>query len=360
MIYLSIFFLYIFGVLSIDKKYFYHFSLLCLCFAMIFLPPIVGINSDRADFSEYLKFFTESPNLFSENFFEYAKSQHTELGYNYFQAFCKTFFHSASVFFIIFCFTSFLFRLNFYNKFVSEQDIILCFLAFFSHEFLRKDCVQIRNGFASAIVLFSLYYLYKNKKLKFVLWILIASLFQSTALVALPLVIAKTENSKKYFRFLKILFFVALILTLAFPIKNLLFVMEKVGILPANVANYLYWSEYAKSMSLFNPQILRQFFITAFFFIHSKRYFDDKKIFFLFQIYLVSTVYYLVFRDFEILAGRFGSLFYAVETPMILLAINKSKHQIFFKKILLMMFYACFLILNFLTYSALGFKATFY
>lgn len=360
MIYLSIFLLYIFGILSIDKKYFYHFSLLCLYFAIILLPPFVGINSDRADFGPYLQFFRESPNLFSENFFEYAKSQHTELGYNYFQALCKTLFNSATIFFIIFCFLSFLFRFKFYKNFVSKKDLILCFLAFFSHEFLRKDCVQIRNGFASAIVLFSFYYLYKNKKVKFVLWIFIASLFQATALVAIPLIIAKCENTKKYFRFLKILFFTALIITLAFPIKNLLFIMERVGILPANVANYLYWSDYAKSMSLFNPQILRQVFITIFFFIHSKRYFADKKIFFLFQIYLVSTVYYLVFRDFEILAGRFGSLFYAVETPMILLAINKSKHQIFLKKLLLMIFCLCFLILNFLTYKSLGFKATFY
>lgn len=210
------------------------------------------------------------------------------------------------------------------------------------------------------MVLFSFYYLFKNKKMKFLFWILIASSFQMTALVALPLVIAKTDYTKKYFRFLKFLFFASLVVTLFFPIKNLLFVVESIGILPSSVTNYLYWSEYAKSMSLFNPQILRQVFITVFFFIYSKCYFDDKRIFFLFQIYLVSTIYYLVFRDFEILAGRFGSLFYAAETPMILLVINKSKNQVFIKKIFLMMFYACFLILNFLTYNALGFKALFY
>ena len=327
---------------------------------MIIIPIFTGINSDRADFYNYLNFFQNSKTLLDNDFFEYSKSQHTEIGYNYFQAICKTLFNSASIFFIIFCFTSFLFRFNFYKHFVSRQDVVLCFLAFFSHEFLRKDCVQIRNGFASAMVLFSFYYLFKNKKMKFLFWILIASSFQMTALVALPLVIAKTDYTKKYFRFLKFLFFASLVVTLFFPIKNLLFVVESIGILPSSVTNYLYWSEYAKSMSLFNPQILRQVFITVFFFIYSKCYFDDKRIFFLFQIYLVSTIYYLVFRDFEILAGRFGSLFYAAETPMILLVINKSKNQVFIKKIFLMMFYACFLILNFLTYNALGFKALFY
>lgn len=360
MIYLSIFIFYIFGTLSIEKKYFGKFCLLCILSAITLLPFFVGINSERADFIPYLQFFQKSEDLFSDNFFEYAKNQHTEIGYNYFQALCKALFGSASIFFILLCFVSFLFRLRFYKKFVSMQDIILCFLAFFSHEFLRKDCVQIRNGFASAIVLFSLFYLFKGSRIKFILNVLLASTFQTTALVALPLLIARTNFSKKYFAFLKILFAFAFFVSIFFPIKKLLYMMEVFGLLPSSIINYLHWSKYAKSMSLFNPQILRQFFITSFFFLNSRKFFQNKKIFFLFQIYLASTVYYLVFRDFEILAGRFGSLFYAVETPLILLAINDSKKQIFIKKITLMSFYALFLILNFFTYTSLGFNPTFY
>lgn len=322
--------------------------------SIFILAVFVGVNSKRADYEVYLKIFKTSPLIGADDFFSYAKSQHTEIGYNYYQALIKTIGGSATVFFIILCFTSFLFRYKFYAGFISKSDIGIVFLAFFAHEFLRKDCVQIRNGFASAIVLYSLVSLYRKQRIQFIIGVLIASCFQMTSLVALPLVIARTERSEKYEKFLFLLFVASFAVSVLFRIKNLLFIFEKVGLLPPAVANYLYWSEYAKSMSLFNPQILKQVTICAFILKHRRHFFVDKKIFFLFQIYLVSTVYYLVFRDFEILAGRFGSLFYAVESPMLVLIVSHAKKNIFLKKFALCGFYFCFLLLNVRTYTALG------
>ncbi len=322
-------------------------TLLCLpIFAFL-----VGVNAQRADYENYLQAFIESPSLFSADFFSYAISQHNEIGYNYFQSFVKTIGGSATAFFVLFCFMSLVFRYKFYVAFLSKRDIVIVFLAFFAHEFLRKDCVQIRNGFASAIVLYSLVALYQGKRFRFVLTVILASCFQMTALVALPLVIARTAVNKKYIKFLRVLFCAACIFTVVFPIKNLLFVFSSVGLLPPAVENYLYWSKYAISMSLFNPQILKQVTICAFILKHRRQFFVDKKIFFLFQIYLVSTVYYLVFRDFEILAGRFGSLFYAVEAPILVLIIEKSKKNLFLKKFVLCGFYFFNFALNFATYQ---------
>ena len=317
--------------------------------SLVSLALMSGVNSSRADYSAYLRFFKESPVVTQNGFFSYARSQHTEIGYNYFQALVKTFGGSATSFFVIFCFTGLLFRYRFYAAFVSKRDIGIVFLAFLAHEFLRKDCVQIRNGFASAIVLYSLVPLYKGKRWAFVLTVLLASCFQMTAAVALPLVIARTERSEKYEKFL----------TIAFPIKKLLLVFESAGILPPTVVNYLYWSEYSRSMSLFNPQILRQVLVCVCSFKARNRIFSDKKTFFLFQMYLVSTVYYLVFRDFEILAGRFGSLFYAVEAPMLVLIISRAKKNVFLKKLALCGFYFCLLLLNMKTYTALGWNPQF-
>ena len=59
---------------------------------------------------------------------------------------------------------------------------------------------------------------------------------------------------------------------------------------------------------------------------------EDEKVYFLFQVYLISTIYYLVFRDFEILAARFGSLFYEVECSLLVLMINTSKRNVYIKK----------------------------
>lgn len=356
MIYISIIFFYICGLLSIDKRYHNRYSLLWAIAAVALLPIFVGINGQRADFGGYLQFFYDSPQITSQNFFKYSMQQHTEIGYNYFQSIIKTLFNSATFYFIIFCFFSLLIRYRFYKEFVPKADILLCYIAFFSHEFLRKDCVQIRNGFASAIVLLALVFLYNNQRIKFILSVLFASLFQTVALVALPLVIARTRCTIRYSKFLKFLFFISIFITLAFPIKNLMYSLEDIGFLPSAVINYLYWGEYSKSMSILNPQLIKQIIITIFFIANLYRYKDDRPVFFLIQIYLVSTVYYLVFRDFEILAGRFGSLFYGVEPPLLILAINKSMSNIQLKKIFFILFYFSFLTLNILTYSSLGFS----
>ena len=362
MIYMYIFFFDFVAILSLSGKYRksnFQKSQSALIFTMVLisisvLSIMVGINTDRADYLPYLHFFEESLSLSDSDFFNYAKSQHTEIGYNYFQALVKTTGGSATLFFVIFCFAGLIFRYKFYSSFISKRDFGIVFLAFFAHEFLRKDCVQIRNGFASALVLYSLVFLYRKQRLYFVFGILLASSFQMTALVALPLLIARTERSAQYEKLLFFLFIVSFAITVLFPIKNLLVVFEKIGFLPPSVANYLYWSEYAKSMSLFNPQLLKQLAICAFILKQRRQFFEDKKIFFLFQIYLVSTVYYLVFRDFEILAGRFGSLFYAVEAPMLVLIISRVKKNVFLKKLALCGFYFCFLLLNVKTYTALG------
>ena len=326
---------------------------------MFMLAFFVGINVDRADYDQYLSFFKQSPILIDKGFYRYAKAQHAEIGYNYFQGIIKTLGASATSFFIIFCFVSIFFRYKFYKNFVSIYDIGIVFFAFLSHEFLRKDCVQIRNGIASAIILYSLIFLYKGQRLRFIIFVLLASSFQITALVAFPLIIAKKNVSKKYDGFLVLLFLFACIISVVYPIKKLMFIFEDIGILPSTVANYLRWSEYARSMSLFNPQLLKQVFITAYFLLHRKKYFCNTTIYFLLQIYLVSTVYYLIFRYFVILAGRFGSLFYAVEAPLLIQAISKSKKSVCIKKIVLCFFYLCFLLLNIYTYNALGWNPHF-
>lgn len=368
MIYTIIFFFFILSIFSISpnrnsllKKCQTEFIFAVSLCTILVISFMAGTNDSRADFAAYLKFFQNSPYLFSDNFFEFAKSQHTEIGYNYFQALAKTVCNSATVFFILFCFVSILFRYAFYRNFVSLADIGIAFFIFFSHEFLRKDCVQIRNGLASAIVLSSLIFLYRGQRFRFALMVIFASCFQATALVALPLLVARTENSRKYELFLTLFFVFGIVFTVLFPVKNLLFVFEGMGLLPKTVVNYLYWSEYSKSMSLMNPMLLKQVCISLWIFCKKKRLFFDNKIFFLSQIYLVSTVYYLVFRDFEILAGRFGSLFYAVEAPLLLSIIEKSGKNVVVKKLFLLAFYLCFFFLNVLTYQdTLGYHFSFY
>jgi hypothetical protein len=75
----------------------------------------------------------------------------------------------------------------------------------------------------------------------------------------------------------------------------------------------------------------------------------------------VSTLYYLVFLDFEILAGRFGSLFAGVETLFLLQIIysNTIKQKKLMKLGVWALVCVSF-IMNLLTFTkTLSFKATF-
>lgn len=360
-IYLFIIFVFFVAFLGSNKKYFSQLSYFMIITVFLLLPVLVGINSDRNDFGNYLMFFQDTPtDIFSFSFFNYAKEQHSELGYNYLQAFVKFFWNSATVYFILFCFISFLFRYKHYSCFLSNSDVIIAFFIFLSHEFLRKDAVQIRNGMASAIVLFALIFLYQNKKIKFVFFVLLASSFQMTGLAALPLVVLPIDNLTKFDKFLTVVLFFSLCISIFFSVRKILLLFAGLGLLPPQVVHYLNWSDFLVAIPFTHPVLLKQLFITGLIFFKRKKLFDDFTIHFLYQIYVISTCYYLIFRDFQILAGRFGSLFYAVEAPLLLLIINKSKKNIILKKYLLCCFYLIFLIINILTYEQLGFKMEIY
>ena len=357
-IYLLIIFVFLAAFLGSNKKYFLELSYFMIFISLFVFPVLIGINSDRSDFFNYLSFFQEVPtSIFSSDFFTYASQQHAEIGYNYFQAIVKFFINSATFFFIVFAFTSIFIRYRYYRYFLSFSDTLIAVFAFLSHEFLRKDCVQIRNGMASAIVLFALIYLFKNKRIKFLFLILLACAFHSVAIIAVPLLFVRLDSSRLWNVVLLFVFSLSFIVSVLFPVRNVLLLFA--SMLPKSISIYLDMVNYLAAMSLTHPVLLKQTGVVIYVFYKRKKLFSDKVIYFLFQVYLISTCYYLFFRDFEILAARFGSLFSAVEAPLLLCIINKSCNTII-KKYGLCLFYFMFLLMNILTYEYLGFKIEIY
>ncbi len=57
-IYLLISFVFISAFLGSNKKYFSQLSYFMIIVALLLLPVLVGINSDRSDFANYLFFFS--------------------------------------------------------------------------------------------------------------------------------------------------------------------------------------------------------------------------------------------------------------------------------------------------------------
>ncbi|QSI03591.1 EpsG family protein [Treponema pedis] len=358
-IYVLILFFFVSAFLSCNRKYFTELSYFMILMSLLIFPILIGINSDRADFGNYLLFFQNSPvSIFSVDFFEYAREQHAELGYNYFQAVIKFFVNSATFFFIIFCFISLFIRYRHYRYFISLSDLAIVLFAFFAHEFIRKDAVQIRNGMASSIILFSLIFLFQNKRIKFLFLVFLASSFHMVALAALPLFFVKSHKIFRHNSFLLYIFVFSLIASVFFPVRKVLSMVSFV--LPADVNAYLNWTDYLVPMSFTNPILLKQIIITIYVFLKRKKLFGNTFIYFLFRVYLLSTCYYLVFRDFEIISARLGSLFYAVEVPLLILIINHSNRNTIIKKSLLCLFYFMFLLINIFTYKFLGFEINIY
>jgi hypothetical protein len=304
-----------------------------------------------------------APELFSSGYFARLNELHIELGYGLFTSFIKIFTNSATIFFIILCFLSFCFRFYTVDFFAHKEDIIMVLVAFFAHEFLRKDCIQVRMGIASAIILFSLTFLFYEQKKRFCLLVLLASTFHMVSFIALPLVFINSNISKKSINIMRCILLLAVISTFFFSIKDVLYAFENIGIIPPRLLNYLYWTKYSKPMPIYHPVVLKQVLFCFFFFFIRKNFllFSDEKAVFLFKIYFVSTLYYLVFLDFEILAGRFGSLFSGVESLFLLQIINSNNFRQ--KKLmkLAVFFIICFsFIINLFTFTeTLSFKATF-
>lgn len=359
MIYTSIiiFFVIAFISQSYDNKAFSCLKVYTLFFFTIVFAILVGINCDRADYLNYLQIYDESPLFFDKALAMYSKNVHTETGYNYLQALLKTIINSSTFFFITLCLISISFRNKFTKKFAKTSNLLIIFFAFLSHEFLRKDCVQIRNGIASAIVLCSLIPLFKKDIKKFVLLVILACSFQITAIIAFPLLFVQREYSESITKKLKLLFEFVFCISLFLPLKDILLLLNNFGIIPARIAVYLSWTTYIVSMKLTNPILLKQIFIIIFIFSQCKEEIKNKECFFLFQVYLLSTLYYLFFRDFEILAARFGSLFYGVEPVLLLQIIELKGNKKNIKKIGLLLFYLLFFVYNYLTFqSMLGWK----
>jgi len=154
----------------------------------------------------------------------------------------------------------------------------------------------------------------------------------------------------------------ALISTFLFSIHYIFSVLGNIGILPRRIQIYI-GSRFDIPMPIYHPVVLRQI-IFCFFILFVKKellFASNNTAFFLFKIYFVSTLYYLIFLDFELLAGRFGALFNGVEAMFLLQIIYSDavKQKKPMKLAFFVLTCATF-IMNWITFSSvLSFEMTF-
>ena len=305
-------------------------KLILVVVVFITLSLFAGLRSEYvgADYFSYIKMFESAPNL--DNIFDLQSFSlvSTEPFYYALNIFTKTLFNS---YFSIFLLTALLaVGINSYNYNKYSPFVILSLLLYFSHFFLYKEMTQIRTGLASAILLFSIQYLY-NYKIKYFGVVLIASMFHVGALIFLPLYFFYKSNISNQ-TYYKLLVF-SIILYLLVDSKNIMLMFNDIGILPPAVYNYLTWDRYNYELGLFNPVTVKQFLVVLFLLKHRNllsekvNYFDA-----MLYLYITSTAWLILFADFAIFAARLASFLSIVEVILLpsIIYVFKQKRLFYF------------------------------
>lgn len=191
----------------------------------------------------------------------------------------------------------------------------LLILYYYSRFFINRDLNQIRASLASAIILCSLIYIYKQKPIAFTICILIATLIHSATMVGLiiyPVVYLFRKISKKkiIITYVFCLIFSAI---LSFPISPILQTFNS-NRLNVYINNQLYVS----GNGLKNPIIILQILISlvGVLYLLTSNKVNDKYLVVL-STYMISTILLILLSQYNTLAGRTSTFFATVEPILI-------------------------------------------
>lgn len=204
---------------------------------------------------------------------------------------------------------------------------LVSMLLYFSHIFFKKEMGQIRAGLGGALVLLSVLYIQRRQVYRYLIVIWAAIFVHFAAIVALPMYwISRIRFSKKFLYFS---IFAALIVSQTGWLKPFLGILDNIGFLLDRVKNYqgVNTSDYA--LGIFNPLTIKQV-VVCLIGIYYKDFLSERLRYFypLLIMYILSTVWILIFSDFAILAARiatFLSVGDAILLPSLALVFKEKK-----------------------------------
>lgn len=188
--------LFLFSLLQIDKriKYFHIFIIFILIFMVTILGLRYGIGND---YFSYKRIFDEiyDPLLFDIFIYRLNESTPVESGFAGVIFITKLF--TNSYFLFVFFWAILSISIKYYVFRRISPYIGLSFLIYFSDEWFWKDLSGSRVGMASALILLSVIYAYRRSFFKFIVIILLAVLFHSSAIIGIGIYFIRYFSSKK-------------------------------------------------------------------------------------------------------------------------------------------------------------------
>lgn len=304
----------IFNSIEPTKKHTYLYY-----FIVIFIALAIGL---RGMDDEYTRVYQLIPNLgdfFSGNF---PIIHEKGLVFTLISSIFKTLNFSSQSIFLFFSSTAICLHAIFFRKFT--RYYFLAFLIYLSHEIAFKEMNGLRMGFASALLLPMIYYLRHDKKIKFFILGVIATLVQYVAILSFFLYFFQKKIKPKYL-FLG-LFLAALLAELNIIYHFVLF-LDSSNFVPYFISNYLN-SQYVYDVGLAHAKTIQQIItLLVLIFLFGYKINTSKIYNLLFHAYYLSTIFYICFSELALFAFRFGGHFYSVEPILLTYIVTTFKQR---------------------------------
>lgn len=204
-----------------------------------------------------------------------------ELGFKYLAKFLMSIFNDAKYVLSVFSF----FTIYFFIKgiYCESKNIKMSIFIFLTWGYYFFTFNTVRNYFALSIVFFASKYVVNKKYWKFILCIIIASLFHKSALICIPLYIIANRKLTK-----KIYINIAILIIILFLLKN------QLREIVFGIYSYYEGSVYDnESISLLN--IIKSLTLMCYGGIYYNKVKEDNQLMFYFNLNTIAVIVYTVF-----------------------------------------------------------------
>ena len=163
---------------------------------LLFMAVIGGLRYNvGADFSGYLRMYQSAPALFS-GVIGHSQQAHGGLAFYFIAGVIKLVGGQAWLLFLTFTIASLSINSLVIRRYAKNFGI--AFFLYLCFSFFGRDMGQIRQGLATAISFYSIYYIEKQNPLRFTLTLIIASLFHPVSVIFAPFYFFGRVAAKRY------------------------------------------------------------------------------------------------------------------------------------------------------------------
>lgn len=235
----------------------------------------------------------------------------TEMGFYYLGVIVKSCTNNVTVYFLFVSFFTFYYLYKIFNKYCLYPLLGIC--TYISRFYMGRNFMQIRAGLAYAMVVFGIKYITNRDWKRYFAIVFVASLFHSSALIAVPLYFLCLLKVKK----IHIVIGLAMAFAISIFYSNVIMLMIENRASDMNVETYIE-DEYLREFGLSNPMIYFQLFILIVYtFAENRMKLTSEHYYTIRNAYFYSTFILISLSCYTALSGRTSSLFATLEVVII-------------------------------------------